>query len=866
MRKIASGGMAEVFLARQRGLEGFDKLVVLKRILPQLALDADFLRLFQAEARTAAELHHPNIVDVYEVGEDQGTWFIAMEYLHGHDLARVHAAAKLSGHPVPLGPALQMVIDAAQGLHYAHQKKDAAGNPLRIVHRDVSPHNLLVTLDGVTKVVDFGIARAEGQIPVTAPGVVRGKIQYMAPEHLAGERLDGRADLFSLGIVLYEMTTMRRLFENPQGAFAAAAAVAPGGIPPPSTFLPEYPAALEKILMRALAPRADDRYPTCGAFAAALEDFLDENRILHSSAKTARYLRELFGAEDEEGGLPSNRGSVPEGGTAAQGRIDSEESTAWVPPVAPPAPAGRGRAAGGGVVPKAPSEETSLLSAVQGLLQSEAHARRSNLHDPPGALVGRDGDLASIAAQFARGTRLVTLHGAGGVGKTRLALRAASSNAERFAEGGVWFCDVTEALAADGVCFIVGGVLGVPVAGDDAATRLGRAIAARGRILVVLDNFEQAVGAAPATVGRWMALAPDATFLVTSRERLHLPGEAVLDVLPLSVPAGDSRDADSPAVQLFLERARQVRPQGSAEPDLASVARIVVELDGLPLAIELAASRMSVLSPAKLLERLPRRFDLLKGGRDTGSRQSTLQRTLDWSWNLLDPAEKDALAQASVFRGGFSLETAEEVIDLSAHSGVWTLDVLQSLRDKSLLRTVEAAEIPGEVRFALYANIREYAAAQLAGTPGEKPAVERHAEHFARTGLALADGADTHGGLERRRRLALELENVIAALDRSIAVEPPTRASALRASRAARALHPIFLLRGPYDVYIDRLNRVLAAAERVHLDEAEIARALLLRARARRLAGQLAESDEDLAAVSKLASPPGDAGFAAEIL
>lgn len=482
--------------------------------------------------------------------------------------------------------------------------------------------------------------------------------------------------------------------------------------------------------------------------------------------------------------------------------------------------------------------------------------KKTNLNPHPTAFVGREADLAAVHDLFStKGERFVTLMGPGGTGKTRLSMRYAAVHLDEFTRdggGGAWFCDLTEARDVAGVCAAVGHALDVPlVAGKIAADmvdQLGHAIAGRGRVLLLLDNFEQVVSQAPATVGRWMSLAPHARFLVSSQERLRLPGEQIYELSPL---------VENESVALFVERARAVRRGYELGADAANVAEIVKALDGIPLAIELAASRMGVLSAAKILERLPRRFDLLGGARrDASSRQSTLRGAIDWSWNLLQPHEQDALAQCSVFSGGFTVEAAEEVLDLSKHANApWPLDVVQSLRDKSLLRAWEPADLPGELRFGMYANIREYAAEKL----GDRATIEaRHRDFFLRVGEEWADRVESAGGLDALRRLATELENLHSVLQRAAATNDAT--SALR---AVRAMDPVLSSRGPFASQLEWLDRALAISSGAAPELR--GRVLELRGRARRLRGQIAAAVEDLDAAIAIARERGDASAEARV-
>ncbi|HEX3764760.1 MAG TPA: protein kinase [Kofleriaceae bacterium] len=299
IRQIAVGGMAELYLARTVGMEGFEKLVCVKRILPQYANNPSFVNMFLNEARLAAMLHHPNIAQVYDIGQDQGEFFFSMEYVHGEDLGRLVTTAQETGVQVTLDCALTLVSGLCAGLHYAHEKASPEGKPLGVVHRDVSPTNVLVSYDGAVKLVDFGIARAGGEPSQSAVGL-KGKISYMSPEQCQGKMpVDRRSDVFSVGTILYELTTGRRPFID-ETEYAVLQQIVNRDAEPPSAVVPGYPRALEAIVMRALARDVSRRFSTALDLQNQLEDFAHDNRLRVSPLVLARLMSTLFPARLEE--------------------------------------------------------------------------------------------------------------------------------------------------------------------------------------------------------------------------------------------------------------------------------------------------------------------------------------------------------------------------------------------------------------------------------------------------------------------------------------------------------------------------------------------------------------------------------------
>ncbi|HWE28401.1 MAG TPA: serine/threonine-protein kinase, partial [Polyangia bacterium] len=298
LKRLAVGGMAEIFLARVRKLTGFQKMVVIKRILPQLAQNTDFVEMFLDEARIAATLEHPHIVQTYDVGMIDDSYYIAMEYLHGEDVRSIMRAVNTRLQAPPIEQALHIIISAAAGLHYAHEKVGFDGAPLDIVHRDVSPQNLIVTYEGSVKLLDFGIAKASNRLRETRVGTLKGKVPYMSPEQCRSENLDRRSDIYSLGILMWELTLSRRLYRGTSD-FEVLKEIVEGRVTPPREIDPTYPPALEAIVMKALEKDRDNRWHTAREMQAELEHFVRKEQIAATPIATQQFMHQLFGDKIE---------------------------------------------------------------------------------------------------------------------------------------------------------------------------------------------------------------------------------------------------------------------------------------------------------------------------------------------------------------------------------------------------------------------------------------------------------------------------------------------------------------------------------------------------------------------------------------
>jgi serine/threonine-protein kinase len=299
LRKIATGGMGQVYLARQKGPVGFEKLMVVKRILPHLAEEDQFIEMFFDEARIAAHLNHPNIAQIFDLGDVDGTFYIAMEYVNGESLKQVMNRVRSIRSQIPLGLKVRIAADAAAGLHSAHQARNPAGKLLDFIHRDVSPQNILVGFNGFVKLIDFGVAKAATKVSNTVTGAIKGKYAYMSPEQARGGDLDHRSDIFGLGTILYEMLTEQRLFkrENENATLKAVISAKPAA---PSTMGIAMPPAIDAICLKALEKKPDDRYQSAEDFQLALEEFIRAERLQATSTYLASFMRKLYDQEQGE--------------------------------------------------------------------------------------------------------------------------------------------------------------------------------------------------------------------------------------------------------------------------------------------------------------------------------------------------------------------------------------------------------------------------------------------------------------------------------------------------------------------------------------------------------------------------------------
>ncbi|WP_437900537.1 ATP-binding protein [Sorangium sp. So ce124] len=455
---------------------------------------------------------------------------------------------------------------------------------------------------------------------------------------------------------------------------------------------------------------------------------------------------------------------------------------------------------------------------------------------PPAPLVdasrffGRAQALEELQGYLDDGARLVTILGGPGLGKTRL-MRHFGALKQQAGEA-VTFCDLTAVTSLDDIFVDVARALDVPLTdgatAEDATAQLGRAIAARSRSFLLLDNLEQVVAHAHAPLSTWLRAAPQTTFLTTSREVLGLEEEVLLELPPL---------APEEAVELFLDRARRAAPR-VAETERDLVAQLVGQLDCIPLAVELSAGRAGILSVADMLARIQDRFALLRSTRrGAPARHSTLESAIDWSWNALTAAERSALAQCAVFRGGFTVDAAEAVIDLSgAPDAPPHLDIIQALREKSLLVSyVDPSSRTS--RLGLYEIIRAYASRKLSAAAFARAAAS-HARHHVLEAERQAARVDLDGGNDALEWLARETENLLAVVHRN-EVEPSLRV------RAALALDALFEVRGPSLTRLSLLRAVAPAVEEDG-DAERTVRHLRAQGDAHRQRGHLADARIDL--------------------
>jgi eukaryotic-like serine/threonine-protein kinase len=299
LERVNVGGMAEVFKAKATGVEGFERLVAVKRILPNIAEDEEFITMFIDEAKIAVQLTHANVAQIFDLGRVDGSFFIALEYIHGKDLRAIFNRARQRGELLPIPMSCYAIMKLCEGLDYAHNKRDAAGGFLNLVHRDVSPQNILVSYEGEVKIIDFGIAKAAGKAGRTQAGILKGKFGYMSPEQVQGMEIDRRSDVFGVGICLYELLTSERLFVG-ESDFATLEKVRNVDIMPPSTYNRRVPEELEQIVLKALARDREERYQTAMQLHDDLQSFMYTSGNFFSRKDLSLYMHKVFNEEIEK--------------------------------------------------------------------------------------------------------------------------------------------------------------------------------------------------------------------------------------------------------------------------------------------------------------------------------------------------------------------------------------------------------------------------------------------------------------------------------------------------------------------------------------------------------------------------------------
>jgi len=669
LAKIGEGGMGAVYRARDDKL-GRD--VAIKVLPADVAASPMRLERFHREARTLGALNHPGIVTLYGIEEGESAPFLAMELVEGQSLA-----AHVSEGGWPVERVLEIGIALADALDAAHSKG--------IVHRDFKPGNVMLGDDGRVKVLDFGLARIDEPVqldsesptnaaPLTRIGQVLGTVSYMAPEQVRGERVDSRADLFSLGVVLYELATGRRPFRGSSTADISSA-ILRDSPPSLSSVRADVPLDLERIIRRCLEKERDARFEKASEVSDALRNV--------------------------------------RAGSAPRAVVDAD--AILKPPPLPSTP-----------------------------------------------LLGRESALDDAVEILREGARVLTITGYGGIGKTRFSIELYRRLTSEY-PGGAAFVSLASVTDASEVMPTVTAALEIAEAhGRSALDTLCTVIGER-RVLLILDNLEQVLGAAE-DIAMLASRCPALQVVATTRAPLKIGAEHEFALERLALPEKDARAMEAIAhcasVELFVQRAARVKPGFAlTESNAASIAAICRGLDGLPLALELAAARARILEPAALLQRLDHALDLLTSGdRDLPMRQRTLRATISWSYSLLEPDEQRLLRWLSTFREGWTLEALEQVC-YSNDDRYRALDELDSLVENGLVRVVGSGE-----RYALLETIRAFAAEQLHAGGEVESARSAHADYYLEFAAAVWQDLRGTGQVEAMVRAGNDNENTLAAI------------------------------------------------------------------------------------------------------
>ena len=726
LEKLGEGGMGVVYKAEDTSLQ---RSVALKFISSRMLGSDRAVARFIREAQAAAACEHPNVCTIYEVGDSDEGAFIAMAYVEGESLRN-----RLASGPLAIDEAIDTAIQVARGLGAAHKRG--------VVHRDIKPGNIMITPDGIVKVMDFGLARPREAMDLTQAGSVVGTIAYMSPEQTRGRDVDERSDIWALGVVLYEMVTGFRPFRG--GSDQAVVYSVLNDAPDCATdFATEVPVGLEEIILKALAKPVSERYRLADEMLRDLQDLAGGASMAATRTMVAR--------------VPDSAGT------------------------------------------NLPHQLTSFI--------------------------GR-GEVIAEARQLLAANRLLTLTGAGGCGKTRLAQEVGRSVLRDFADG-VWIAELAPLRDGELLPQVVMEALGLTDAPNRTPVEALEDYLRRTDLLLVLDNCEHLLPACTSLVELLLRGCQGVRILATSREPLAMAGEVVLRVPSLAVPEAETMPTigdleEVSAVRLFVERAAAAVPGFALTgQNAAPIAEVCRRLDGIPLALELAAARVKLLPVSEIAERLENRFGLLSsGGAGLPARHQTLRALVDWSFEQLQNNEQLLLTRLSVFSGGWTLSTAEAVCAGEGLEERETLDLMSSLVEKSLVETHSVPEAD-HIRLRMHETIREYAWDELS-RGGTESWLGRHRDHF----LAMAEEAEPHliGGADQVphfRRLAAEHGNLRAALATCMA----EGGDAVLALRLAGALGRYWEMRGHWNEGRRVCSTVLA---RPQADARTLARAAVL--------------------------------------
>jgi serine/threonine protein kinase/predicted ATPase/Flp pilus assembly protein TadD len=632
--KLGQGGMGTVYRAHDTQTDVDVAVKHLKRDI--VGDDHDTIERFQREAVLLRELNHPNIVHLQDIIERSGEYYLVLEYVPGGSLSDLlHMQDSLS-----IERALQIALDLSDALTRAHR--------LGVIHRDIKPSNVLLAADGTPRLSDFGIAHSATGENITRTGTLLGTAAYLAPEAFKTEQVNERSDIWSFGVMLYQMLTGRLPFDNRQPLPVLITSILNQPVPDITTLRPDVPQGLSDLLYQMLSKDPEQRIGSVRQVGAIVETLISGTPI------TPIRLSQTMAALDPD--------------------ADDTSPTLRV-------------------------TTTSMTESVSIVQNAPATATR---------FIGRTEDVQEIVKMVRRGdVRLLSITGPGGVGKSRLGLRVAQELAEDFPDG-AFFVPLAMVSEPRYAKQSVAAALNLDFVGNEPPLVQLKNFLREKRLLLVLDNFEHLMAAAP-DIAQTLAAAPGVVVIVTTRERLNLQDEWVHPLEGMHVPDPDTANTAEiasaldkyEAVQLFAEVARRTKPDFDLQGELRHVLRILRLVDGSPLAIQLATAWLSVLPLDEIATEIEDSFDFLETRlRDMPERHRSLRAVFEYSWNTLEEHERNTLRDLTIFMSGFTRGSAKIVTQAS-------LRTLTSLADKSLINVGKGGH------YWLHSMVRAYARQQL---------------------------------------------------------------------------------------------------------------------------------------------------------